>query len=141
MRLAPRPKREADDGIVPLINIVFLLLIFFLIAGTIAPRPEIAVAYPETKESPVSRPPAEAVFVSSGGYISYRGANVETEGLTAMVAADLAARAPGRDDTPLPVVVDKALPAKDLSPVLNALTVAGVKRVKLITVRKRGGQT
>lgn len=133
MRLAPRPRRPADDGIVPLINIVFLLLIFFLIAGTIAPRPEIAVAYPETRESPVTRPPADAVFVSSGSYISYRGAAVDTGGLTAMVAADL----PRLSDDHLPVVVDRSLPARELSPVLNALTVAGVTRVRLITLRAR----
>jgi len=134
MRLAPRPRRPADDGIVPLINIVFLLLIFFLIAGTIAPRPEIAVAYPETRVSPVTRPPADAVFVSAGGYISYRGAAVGPETLTAMIAADL----PDLAGEHLPVVVDRALPAKELSPVLNALTVAGVTKVRLITLRARG---
>ena len=52
-----------------------------------------------------------------------------------MVAADL----PRLSDDHLPVVVDRSLPARELSPVLNALTVAGVTRVRLITLRARKG--
>ena len=33
-----RPKRQLDDSMVPAINIVFLLLIFFMIAGHIEAR-------------------------------------------------------------------------------------------------------
>ncbi len=51
-----------------------------------------------------------------------------------MVAADLA----GLAGEHLPVVVDRSLPASELSPVLNALTVAGVTKVRLITLRARG---
>ncbi len=133
MRLRSPVKRQADDGIVPLINIVFLLLIFFLIAGTIAPRADIAVAFPETHESPGARMPSEAVYVSAGGFISYRGTQVDLGGLAAMVAAD------GADEEAaiLAVVADRSLPAADLSPVLGALAGAGVTKVRLIT--RRGG--
>ncbi|MEJ8572606.1 biopolymer transporter ExbD [Microbaculum marinum] len=140
MRLAERARRPADDGIVPLINIVFLLLIFFLIVGTIAPKPDISVAYPETEKSPVTRAPADALYVSSGGYISYRGAALDIDSLAAAVTA-----VPRDDaDGPLPVVVDRALPAPELAPVLGALAGAGVESVRLITLRAgnaRSGDT
>ena len=35
-RLTRKPPRSSDDGLIPMINIVFLLLIFFMIAGQIA---------------------------------------------------------------------------------------------------------
>ena len=36
MKLITRKKREYDDdGLLPLVNIIFLLLIFFMIAGVI----------------------------------------------------------------------------------------------------------
>ena len=39
MRLITRKKREYDDdGLLPLVNIIFLLLIFFMIAGVIEKR-------------------------------------------------------------------------------------------------------
>lgn len=133
MRLSPPPKRRSDDGIVPLINIVFLLLIFFLIAGTIAPKPEIDVAYPETEKSPGANAPADAVYVSADRRISYRGLPVDLGGLAAMVATVN----PASQDAPLAVVVDQALPAKELSPVLGTLAAAGVVRIRLIT--RRGG--
>jgi len=135
MRLATRTKRPADDGIVPLINIVFLLLIFFLIVGTIAPKADIAVAYPETDESPVSRAPADALYVSAGGYLSYGGNAVDRESLSALVRS-IQAEAGGK---PLPVVVDRSLPASDLAPVLGNIAAAGVRTVRLITLRSRGG--
>ena len=39
MKLVTRKKREYDDdGLLPLVNIIFLLLIFFMIAGVIEKR-------------------------------------------------------------------------------------------------------
>lgn len=136
MRLSKRPKRPADDGIVPLINIVFLLLIFFLIVGTIAPTPDIAVTYPETDKSPVSRAPVEALYVSAGGFLSYGGNSVDPDSLPALVRGVLVES----DGAPLPVVVDRSLPAGDLAPVLGKIAAGGAKTVKLITLRARTGQ-
>ena len=135
MRLANHARQQNDDGIVPLINIVFLLLIFFLIVGTIAPTPDISVAYPETEESPVTRAPTDAVYVSAGGYISYRGAAVDLDGLPAVVIADPTFLERGT----LPVAVDRNLPAPELAPVLGVLAGAGVTSVRLITLRARTG--
>jgi biopolymer transport protein ExbD len=134
MRLNTRPRRQSDDGIVPLINIVFLLLIFFLIAGTITPRADISIDFPQTAESPGARMPADAVYVSAGGFISYRGARVDADGLAATVAAEIAAQ----HGSSLAVVVDRSLPAADLSPVLGALAGAGATKVRLITKRRIG---
>ncbi len=136
MRMRTTVKRPPDDGIVPLINIVFLLLIFFLIVGTIAPSADISVAYPETEKSPVTRAPAEALYVSAGGFLSYRGTALKPEDLTEVVRADMA----GREETILPVVVDRTLPARELAPLLGKLTTAGVVRIRLITVRGRGAR-
>ena len=41
------PPRRPFEAMVPLINIVFLLLIFFLLAGTIAPQSPVDVTLPE----------------------------------------------------------------------------------------------
>lgn len=132
MRLATTSRPRSDDGVVPLINIVFLLLIFFLIAGTLTPRSDIRVDYARTAESPASRPPSDAIFVSQAGFISWRGQALEVARLGEVVAAD-----PTLDRTaPLPVVLDRALPASELSGLLAELAGAGIERVRLVTLRE-----
>lgn len=132
MRFAPTPRPRSDDGVVPLINIVFLLLIFFLIAGTLTPRSDIRVDYARTVESPAIRPPANAVYVSQAGFVSWRGQVLSADRLGVAVAADPALdRSAG-----LPVVLDRSLPAGDLSAILAALAGAGIERVRLVTRRE-----
>lgn len=43
-----RKKTSADDNMIPLINIVFLLLIFFMVAGKIVKQPDSAIELPTT---------------------------------------------------------------------------------------------
>ncbi|TCT10619.1 biopolymer transport protein ExbD [Tepidamorphus gemmatus] len=134
MRLVSTPRPRTDDGVVPLINVVFLLLIFFLIAGTLMPRADFRVDFARTAESPASRPPADAIYVSQAGFVSWRGQALSPDRLGEAVAAD-----PALDrSAPLPVVLDRALPAGDLSAILAALAGAGVQQVRLVTRREAG---
>jgi biopolymer transport protein ExbD len=134
MRLEGSSRPRSDDGVVPLINIVFLLLIFFLIAGTLTPRADFRVDFARSVESPASRPPANAVYVSQAGFVSWRGQVLSADRLGVAVAADHALDR----SAALPVVLDRSLPAGDLSAILAALAGAGVERVRLVTRREAG---
>ncbi len=130
--ISSRPR--SDDGVVPLINIVFLLLIFFLIAGTLTPRSDIRVDHARTSESPATRPPSDAIYVSQAGFISWRGQALEAARLGEVIAGDTSLD----NSAPLPVVLDRALPSSELSAILAALAGAGVERVRLVTLREAG---
>lgn len=44
-----RKRRSTDDNMIPLINIVFLLLIFFMVAGQVRATPDARLRLPEAK--------------------------------------------------------------------------------------------
>ena len=51
MRLAPEPSRgTSDDNLIPMINVIFLLLIFYMVAGTIDPPVPIETAPPDSSQ-------------------------------------------------------------------------------------------
>src|SRR3546814_5580799 len=83
-----RERQDGEENIVPLINIVFLLLIFFMLTGNLAPPepfdidPPASLSEAEAGERPVT------VSVAADGRIALDGRQVEAAGL----AADLKSR-------------------------------------------------
>ena len=125
MRFARPPARRRGEAVVPMINVVFLLLIFFMMSATIAPAPPFDLALPRAEgagEAPADR----ALYLAADGALSYAGA----EGAAAWEA--LAAQPP---DAPLVVRADAALPAPQLAALLTRLAGAGIPEVSL-TVRR-----
>jgi biopolymer transport protein ExbD len=126
MRLArPKPSRERESTIA-LINIVFLMLIFFLIAGTVAPPLDGDVSLIATSEAEPAEPP-DALVALADGSLHFRGKATTPE-------AFMAARA----DEPEPKVklaADRDLPAADLIEIVAALRAAGAANVRVVTER------
>lgn len=130
MRIAAPPREPAVENTVPLINIVFLLLVFFLLAGTLAPRPPFRMQPVESAELPPADLPRDMLYVAADGRLFLSGRSLTLPDL---------ARAPGlggkSPDAPQEVLLDKRLQAKALFPVIEALSKAGVTKVRLITQR------
>ena len=123
-----------DENIVPMINIVFLLLIFFLLAGTLNPRPPFELDPVATMLQPPGQPPVNGLFVSANGDLYFSGV---PQTLVSLPDA-LAAQAVG-NDKPFEVLVDRRISAKDLFPIMSALGEAGITRIRLVTERNAGG--
>jgi biopolymer transport protein ExbD len=128
MELAPpRPRRRARESVVPMINVVFLLLVFFLMTATLAPPAPFRVTPPAAEGgAPVSG--RAALQVSADGRLAYAGRRGE-----AAVSA-LSRRPAGAG--PLRLRADADLPAADLARLLRRLAGAGVGEVALVTVRR-----
>lgn len=128
----PLPKSKArEEGMLPLINIVFLMLIFFLIAGAIAPVSDFDVNLAETQKSPATNPPSDAIYVSEQGFISIAGQEVTGSELNAAMVGF----AQVLDSKPLKIVADRKTDSTVLMSIVDAATRAGVARVKLLTLR------
>lgn len=67
---SPSPRRDRGEPVAPLINVVFLLLIFFLMAATLAP-PDPLEATPPTSESGEAARINEAVVIDAAGTIAF----------------------------------------------------------------------
>jgi biopolymer transport protein ExbD len=72
MSLHPATPRSRGEPTIGLINIVFLMLIFFLIAGTIAPSPDPSVTLLRIAELDTQAPP-DALVITAGGGLRFAG--------------------------------------------------------------------
>lgn len=110
---------RSREPVVALINVVFLLLVFFLVAGTLAPpvAPDVTLARTDLPEFAA---PADALVLHTDGSLSHRGVTVS--------AADWRA-----EDGIARIVPDRAAPATRLIEVARALRAAGADRVFVVT--------
>ncbi|WP_083099262.1 ExbD/TolR family protein [Pseudophaeobacter leonis] len=121
------PALTQKEPTIALINIVFLMLIFFMIAGTLAPPIDKDLALVETADLEGREPP-DTLVVHADGRLSLRGAAVVD------AQSYMAGLSPEARET-VKIVPDRALPAKDLVQIGNALRAAGAGRVVLISER------
>ena len=129
-RPAPRAK-DHDDKLVPMINVIFLLLMFFLIAGNLKPL------FSEEQLIPLSR--SEALPARERIELSLSRDGVLTWGGEAVDAARLGARLRAQPDgvpEALSLRADARTQAAALLPVLDALRAAGVQRIAIVTLRR-----
>lgn len=115
--------RRKPEPTIALINIVFLMLIFFMVAGTLAapPDPELKLVETATLDR---RDPPDALVLNADGVISYRG--TATEDIAAYVATL-------GDAGTAQVLPDRAAPAADLLALARRLQDAGATKVMIVT--------
>ena len=115
------PKKR--DPSIALINVVFLMLVFFLIAGTIAAPLESDLELVETAGLEGREPP-DALVLSADGTLSFRGA-----------ATDAQQYMQGHGDGPVRVVPDRNSSGQDLIALSSELRRNGASSVILVTER------
>ena len=112
---------------IALINIVFLMLVFFLVAGTLAQPLDKDLELVRTAELE-GRAPPDTLVVHPDGRLSFRGEDIAT------AEAFFALRSEEDGDT-VRVVPDQALPAQTLVNLARDLRAAGAERVLIVTQR------
>ncbi|MFP4181553.1 MAG: ExbD/TolR family protein [Thiohalospira sp.] len=128
LRRAQTTPRDTEDHILPLINIVFLLLIFFMVAGALT-APEAVEVDPPASEVDGEEPErdADTLYLTADGELSLGEERVELDDLTAAVGE--------REE--LLLRADAGAEGLRVVEVMRALREAGLKRVRLVT-RKEG---
>lgn len=123
----PKRPRSTEENVLPLINIVFLLLIFFMLAGVLAQNPPFELTPPQTAETEDSAQLERQVLtVAADGRLAFAGEPIER--------ADLAAAlADWPTDKPLQIRADGHLKADAMTGVFATLRSAGIGEVDLLT--------
>jgi len=143
MKLRHPDRRRGDGGddhLVPLINIIFLMLIFFMIAARFAPSEPLDVAPPRSSRgAPVSMAD-RTILLAADGRVAVGEQIVEPAALTATLrgwsAADgrgTGAGPIGLDAAPVTLKADADVHAGQLRALLARLREAGIERVRLAT--------
>ena len=115
---------RVEDALLPLINLVFLLLIFFIVAGQLTnePLPELPGAAQQQQE----RAPEADLMVAADGQWKVQG-KVLGEGQL------LAALPQPDDNNPLRIAADQSLTMSDLEALLSVLEQGGYTEALLLT--------
>jgi biopolymer transport protein ExbD len=130
----PQP-RWRGDFILPMINIVFLLLLFFLTAGSLANRNEAQSAIPITATLPLERLPRPLLLVQSNGSLELDGRPATRD----EVVRSLRNGATGESALSVSVLADPDMPATTLLTLVDALRADGVG-IRLVTLRRGAAQ-
>jgi len=133
MRLRQRKaRRGADENLIPLINIVFLILIFFLVASTLRSFDPSGLELTRAEAESGADQGPNVLLAFADGRVELAGAPVSNDALRSRLTAFKRAN----PDMPLLIAPDQSLPAERLVEVAAAARAAGIADVMLV-VRKR----
>lgn len=119
--------RRRKEPTIALINIVFLMLVFFMVAGTLSPALDRNISLVEA-DALDGREPPDALVIDKSGQLRHRG----------VVLTSVPAFLNRPDSRALDVVrlmPDRALPAVELLRISAQLRAAGVKKIMISTER------
>jgi biopolymer transport protein ExbD len=137
MTLLPPPKkRPKPDFIMPMINIVFLMLLFFMTTGSLSSRDEANTHVSVTRTLPLERLPRPLLLMEPDGALSIDGKPVDRADLAARARAAIAAT--GGSEPSLHVLSPREMPASAFLPVASILRQAGIA-VTIVTLHDREG--
>lgn len=132
MHFASPARHNDEERILPLINIVFLLLIFFMLAGRVTGSDPFRIEPPRSASESDARAREMLVQIGAGGRIALDGE------VMAPVAVGAAVSERVSDDATVSVLVkaDGRTEARRVVAMMELLRDAGVQRLKLLTLRE-----
>ncbi|NNU82148.1 biopolymer transporter ExbD [Halovulum dunhuangense] len=138
MRLADPSRRQPPESVVPMINVVFLLLIFFLMTAQIAPPEPFAVEPPQAEAGD----PAGGdftIYLAPDGTFAFRDVTGDEDALAALGSELEAYCTAGEcsEAVPRPSVIlraDQAVSGASVAALLPRLGAIGFASVQLVTV-------
>jgi biopolymer transport protein ExbD len=125
-----RARGNGDESILPLTNVVFLLLIFFMLAGRLASPEAFDIKPPVSTSEAQARRDGLEIQIAASGDIALDGTAVDLDTLE-----DRAREALEQNpDLPLRLKADGGGDATRVVAVMEVLREAGGQRLRLITI-------
>lgn len=135
------PRRMVEDpsiNLTPLIDVVFLLLIFFMVTTTFTRESRLTVDLPEANAQPVpnTTEPVEIVVSQSGRYTVDGRVLSDNQGST--LSRELLAAAGGERSVPVLLVADAEASHQSVVTAMDAIGQAGFSRLSIATRQPQG---
>lgn len=129
----PKHRRpDEDQRVMPLINVVFLLLIFFMVAGQLSKTDPIKIEPPKSDSDKDAGGQRVEILIAKDGRLLLGGEAVALADLEARISDAVRSA----EDKLVHVKADGAARAMDVIRVMDALKAAGAEKVKLLTSAK-----
>lgn len=130
----PRPKND-DERILPLINVVFLLLIFFMLTGRLATTDPFQIEPPRSAAEGATEAQEAVILVGADGRLALDGEMMDEPALKQAVGVLLKAD----PDVLIRLKADGRAEAAEVVGIMELLRDAGAERLKLLTVPEAAG--
>jgi biopolymer transport protein ExbD len=130
MRQLPRRPRNDDDRILPLINVVFLLMIFFMLADRIAASDPFPVEPPRSAAAGEIESNETVVLLGADGTLALDGQIMDETAFAAAVAGRVKAERAGA----FRLKADGKAVATRVVAVMETLREAGVEKLRLLAL-------
>jgi biopolymer transport protein ExbD len=119
-------------NLVPLINIVFLLLIFFMLSGTLTKKDFFEVSPPESNTGASAEAPELVILISKDNKIALDNKPIKVNELEAILSKELE----NRNIEEVLIKADGNAKSGILSQVIKHIRNAGIKRAAIVTQSK-----
>lgn len=123
---------NSEDNLIPLINVVFLMLIFFMVAGVIRETDGTHIHHPSSITTKSLAKEIVTIVVNNDESILFDDLLLNHESLTSQLKQMLMEKG-NVADLYLVLRVDSSLQAKGLHKVLKSIREAGLLKVQLLT--------
>jgi biopolymer transport protein ExbD len=128
-------RSQAEDpniNLTPLIDVVFLLLIFFMVSTTFDTTSQLKIKLPEASENANSKPPQQLILLIDDGGKFYLNARELSDSKSATLEAALERALEG---TKRPIVIqsDAASPVQSLVTAMDVVGRLGLPQVSIAT--------
>jgi biopolymer transport protein ExbD len=120
---------DTDEiNISPLIDVVFILLIFFIVTTTFVEEVGVEVSKPNAISAEQLKKDSIMIAITSDGRIVYGGRNIGTAGVKSLVDRLL-----DNGDLPVVILTDKSVSAELLVKVIDEAKLGGATLVNIAT--------
>lgn len=135
MKFKRAPREELELNLTPLIDVVFLLLIFFMVSTTFQKESEISLQLPRATDSEVSTPQEriEVVINAAGRYYINDQELVKSDVVSLQNA--LFKISGGKRDIPLTIRADAQAPHQSVVTAMDAAGQLGMLKMSIATSR------
>jgi len=131
-------KNQEDINLTPLIDVVFLLLIFFMVSTTFTKETHLKVDLPEAEGQQTEQPAdkIEILITADGGYAVNGESLVNSQMKTLMAAIE--AKGQGNKDLPFIITADANVPYEKVVQAMDAAGRLGYAKLSMTTKNPAG---
>lgn len=128
MQFERTKKRSIDVNLIPLINVVFLMLIFFMVAGKVENLDAFNIQTPHTKYDATGLYSLPTIFIGRTGKIAVNDDIIQPQDFSLVMQTILLEN----PDADIVIKTDKATLASHLIDVMNTIEKMGGKGISII---------
>ena len=140
MNLRPTKPDQPDINLTPLIDVVFLLLIFFMVSTTFKDDARLRLQLPQANGEPVAAEEQDQlqIVIDAGGHF-YIGERQLVDSRIDTLRAALRAAAGARQDLPVLIKADAKTPHQAVMTALDAAAQLGLTHIAFAATRGENG--